>query len=50
LARRELPNNYDMAKRRLQSLERKFKNNPEIKERYAKLIEDDIEKGCKETE
>lgn len=50
MARRELPNNYDMAKRRLQSLERKFKNNPEIKERYAKLIEDDIEKGCKETE
>ena len=40
-----LPNNYDMAKRRLQSLEGKFENNPEIKERYAKSIEDDIEKG-----
>lgn len=40
-----LPNNYDMAKRRLQSLEKKFANNPEIKERYAKSIEDDIEKG-----
>ena len=40
-----LPNNYNMAKRRLQSLERKFENNPEIKERYAKSIEDDIEKG-----
>ena len=34
-----LPNKYDMAERRL-------KNDPEIKERYAKSIQDDIEKGC----
>ena len=40
-----LPNNYDMAARRLKSLEKKFKNDPEIKERYAKSIQDDIEKG-----
>ena len=40
-----LPNNYDMAVRRLESLEKRFKNDPEIKERYAKSIEDDIEKG-----
>lgn len=40
-----LPNNYDMAERRLKSLEKKFKNDPEIKERYAKSIQDDIEKG-----
>ena len=40
-----LPNNYDMAVRRLESLEKKFKNNPEIKERYSKSIQDDIEKG-----
>ena len=33
-----LPNKYDMAERRL-------KNDPEIKERYAKSIQDDIEKG-----
>ena len=33
-----LPNKYDMAARRL-------KNDPEIKERYAKSIQDDIEKG-----
>ena len=40
-----LPNNYDMAVRRLESLEKRFKNDPGIKERYAKSIEDDIEKG-----
>ena len=40
-----IPNNYDMALRRLESLEKRFKNDPEIKERYAKSIEDDIEKG-----
>ena len=40
-----LPNNHDMAERRLKSLEKKFKNDPEIKERYAKSIQDDIEKG-----
>ena len=40
-----LPNNYDMAVRRLDSLVKKFKNDPEIKERYAKSIRDDIEKG-----
>ena len=39
-----LPNNYEMAKRRLQSLE-KFESCPEIRERYAKSIQDDIEKG-----
>ena len=37
-----LPNNYEMAKRRLQSLERKSESYPE---RYAKSIQDDIEKG-----
>ena len=30
---------------RLESLEKKFKNDPEIKERYSKSIRDDIEKG-----
>jgi len=40
-----LPNNYDMAVQRLESLEKKFENDPEIKERYAKSIQDDIEKG-----
>ena len=40
-----LPNNYDMAVRRLDLLVKKFKNDPEIKERYAKSIRDDIEKG-----
>ena len=40
-----LPNNYEMAKRRLQSLEKKFESCPEIRERYAKSIQDDIEKG-----
>jgi len=34
-----------MAKRRLQSLEKKFENCPETRERYAKSIQDDIEKG-----
>ena len=37
-----LPNNYEKAKGRLQSLERKFESRPE---RYAKSIQDDIEKG-----
>ena len=40
-----LPNNYEMAKRRLQSLEKKFERCAEITERYAKSIQDDIEKG-----
>ena len=40
-----LPNNYEMAKRRIQSLEKKFESCPEIRERYAKSIQDDIEKG-----
>ena len=40
-----LPNNYEMAKRRLQSLEKKFEGCPEIRERYAKSIQDEIEKG-----
>ena len=39
------PNNYDMAKRRLKSLEKKFENNPEVRDRYAKSIQDDVEKG-----
>ncbi|KAL9984805.1 hypothetical protein ACROYT_G007140 [Oculina patagonica] len=34
-----------LAKTRLHSLEKKFENNPDIRERYAKSIEDDIEKG-----
>ena len=38
-----IPNNYDMT---VQSWEeKKFENDPEIKERYAKSIQDDIEKG-----
>jgi len=40
-----LPSNYEMAKRRLQSLEKKFDNCPATRERYAKSIQDDIEKG-----
>ena len=40
-----LPNNYDMARKRLKSSEKKFENNPEIRERYAKSIQDDVEKG-----
>ncbi|XP_022798022.1 uncharacterized protein LOC111336233, partial [Stylophora pistillata] len=40
-----LPNNYEMAKKRLQSLEKKFESCPEVRERYAKSIQDDIEKG-----
>ena len=34
-----------MAKKRLQSLEKKFESCPEVRERYAKSIQDDIEKG-----
>jgi len=34
-----------MAKKRLQSLEKKFEDCPETRERYAKSIQDDIEKG-----
>ena len=40
-----LANNYDMVVWRLESLEKRFKNYPEIKERYAKSIQDDIGKG-----
>jgi len=40
-----LPNNYDMAMGRLKSLEKKFENNPEMRDRYAKSIQDDVEKG-----
>ena len=40
-----LPNNYDMALRRLKSLEKKFENDPEMRDRYAKSIQDDVEKG-----
>ena len=40
-----LPNNFNMAKQRLKSLEKKFENNPEIRERYAKSIQDDVQKG-----
>ena len=40
-----LPNSYDMAERRLKSLEKKFENNPEVKEKYAESIRDDVEKG-----
>jgi len=39
------PDNYEMAKKRLQSLEKTFESCPEIRERYAKSIHDDIEKG-----
>ena len=37
-------NNYEMAKR-LQSLEKKFESCPEVRERDAKSIQDNIEKG-----
>ena len=40
-----LSNNCEMAKRRLHSQEKKFESCPEIRERYAKSIQDDIEKG-----
>ena len=40
-----LPNNYEMGKKRLQSLEKKFKNNTGIKKKYAKSIKEDIQKG-----
>ncbi|PFX25222.1 hypothetical protein AWC38_SpisGene10168 [Stylophora pistillata] len=40
-----LSNNYEMAKKRLQSLEKKIESCPEVRERYAKSIQDDIEKG-----
>ena len=40
-----LPYNYDMAVRRLESSEKKFKHNLEITDRYAKSIQDEIEKG-----
>ena len=40
-----LPNNYEMAKRRLQFSEKKFESCPEIRERYAKSNQGDIEKG-----
>ena len=40
-----LPNNFNMAKQRLKSLEKKFENNGEIRERYAESIQDDVEKG-----
>ena len=34
-----------MAERRLKSLEKKFENNPEMKQKYAESIRDDVEKG-----
>ena len=40
-----LPNNDNMAARRLKSLEKKSENNPEMRKRYAKSIQDDVEKG-----
>ena len=39
-----LPNNDEMAKRRLQFLEKKFESCPEIRERYAKSNQGDVEK------
>ena len=44
-----LPNNFNMAERRLKSLKKKFENNPETRERYAKSIQDDVEGLCEET-
>ena len=40
-----LPNNYDMAERLLKSLEKKFEYNPEMKQKHAESIRDDVEKG-----
>ena len=40
-----LPSNYDIAVWRLESLEKKFKSDPEMREQYAKSIQDDIGKG-----
>ena len=33
-----LPNNYDMAKMRLKSLEKRFENNNDMRDSYAKSI------------
>ena len=40
-----LPNNFNMAKQRLKSLEKKSEKNPEIRERYPQAIQDDVQKG-----
>ena len=40
-----LPNNYDIAERLLTPLEKKFEYNPEMKQKYAESIRDDVEKG-----
>ena len=41
----DLPDNYSSALRRLLSLERKFKANPEMASRYAKVINECISLG-----
>ena len=40
-----LPNSYEMANKRLLSLEKEFENNAGIKEKDAKSIQEDIQKG-----
>ena len=45
-----LPNNYEMAKERLQTQETKFENCPEVRERYAKSIQDDTVNKLSEEE
>ena len=40
-----LPDNYEMVLQRLNSLNKKFKSRPEMRERYSKSIKEDIEKG-----
>ncbi|XP_074620907.1 uncharacterized protein LOC141879532 [Acropora palmata] len=40
-----LPNNFNMAKQRLKSLEKKFENHPGIRERCVQSIQDDVQKG-----
>ena len=40
-----LPNNYDMALRRLENTEKRLKRSPDIADSYSKCIEQYIEKG-----
>ena len=40
-----LPNNMEMAEKRLQNLERRLSRQPEVTKEYAKIIEGHLEKG-----
>ena len=41
-----LPNNYFPALVQLKSLERRFRKDLELKQKYGKTIQDDLDKGC----